>query len=112
MPGLMLANFGIDSPAFEGLVKSSLTLQLSPDFAAAVAASLPADYSQEELNAFYFAFYDSLPAENKATLDAGFAQFTLAAQTVTDSGDPIAYVQALAATQTPTRPALISPFVV
>ncbi len=103
MPGLMLANFGIDSPAFEGLVKSSLTLQLSPDFAAAVAASLPADYSQDELNAFYFAFYDSLPAENKATLDAGFAQFTLAAQTVTDSGDPIAYVQALAATQTPTH---------
>ncbi len=103
MPGLMLANFGIDSPAFEGLVKSSLTLQLSPGFAAAVAANLPADYSQDELNAFYFAFYDSLPAEDKAALDAGFAQFTLAAQTVTDSGDPIAYVQALAATQTPTH---------
>jgi len=103
MPGLMLANFGIDSPAFEGLVKSSLTLELSPDFAAAVAANLPANYSQDELNAFYFAFYDSLPAEDKAKLDAGFAQFTLVSQTVTDSGDPIAYVQALAATQTPTH---------
>jgi len=103
MPGLMLANFGIDSPAFEGLVKSSLTLQLSPGFAAAVADTLPADYSQDQLNDFYFGFYDSLPAEDKAALDAGFAQFTLAAQTVTDSGDPIAYVQALAATQTPTH---------
>ncbi|NQZ20500.1 MAG: alpha/beta fold hydrolase [Colwellia sp.] len=103
MPGLMLANFGLDSPAFEGLAKSNLTLQLSPGFAEAVAATLPANYSQDELSAFYFAFYDSLPAEDKATLDAGFAQFTFAAQTVTDSGDPVAYVQALAATQTPTH---------
>ncbi len=103
MPGLMLANFGLDSPAFEGLAKSNLTLQLSPDFAAAVAVTLPENYSQAELSAFYFAFYDALSAEQKATLDAGFAQFTFAAQTVTDSGDPIAYVQALAATQTPTH---------
>jgi Pla-1/cef family extracellular lipase len=103
MPGLMLANFGIDSPAFEGLAKSNLTLQLSPDFAAAVEANLPADYTQAQLSGFYFAFYDALTVEQKATLDAGFAQFTFAAQTVTDSGDPIAYVQALAATQTPTH---------
>ncbi|MBA6357347.1 MULTISPECIES: VolA/Pla-1 family phospholipase [unclassified Colwellia] len=103
MPGLMLANFGLDSPAFEGLAKSNLTMQLSPDFAAAVAATLPADYTQAELSAFYFAFYDGLSIEQKATLNAGFAQFTFAAQTVTDSGDPIAYVQALAATQTPTH---------
>jgi Pla-1/cef family extracellular lipase len=103
MPGLMLANFGIDSPIFEGLTKSNLTLRLSPDFAAAVAATLPADYTQAELSGFYFAFYDGLSIEQKATLNAGFAQFTFAAQTVTDSGDPIAYVQALAATQTPTH---------
>ena len=103
MPGLMLANFGLDSPAFEGLAKSNLTLQLSPDFKAAAEATLPENYSQEELSAFYFAFYDTLSAEQQATLDAGFAQFTFAAQTVTDSGDPIAYVQALAATQTPTH---------
>ncbi|WP_077285006.1 VolA/Pla-1 family phospholipase [Cognaticolwellia aestuarii] len=103
MPGLMLANFGLDSPAFEGLAKSNLTLQLSPAFKAAAEEALPDDYSQDELSAFYFAFYDALDATDKATLDAGFAQFTFAAQTVTDSGDPIAYVQALAATQTPTH---------
>jgi Pla-1/cef family extracellular lipase len=103
MPGLMLANFGLDSPAFEGLAKSNLTLELSPEFAAAVEAGLPADYTQTQLSAFYFAFYDALDATQKATLDAGFAQFTFAAQTVTDSGDPIAYVQALAATNTPTH---------
>lgn len=103
MPGLMLANFGIESPAFEGLAKSNLTLELSPDFKAAVEANLPADYTQQQLSDFYFAFYDALDATQKATLDAGFAQFTFAAQTVTDSGDPIAYVQALAATNTPTH---------
>jgi Pla-1/cef family extracellular lipase len=103
MPGLMLANFGLDSPAFEGLAKSNLTLQLSPEFKAAVEATLPANYSQDELSAFYFAFYDTLSAEQKATLNGGFAQFTFAAQTVTDSGDPIAYVQTLAATETPTH---------
>jgi Pla-1/cef family extracellular lipase len=103
MPGLMLANFGLDSPAFEGLAKSNLTLQLSPDFKAAVDANLPSDYTQEQLSGFYFAFYNALTVEQKATLDAGFAQFTFAAQTVTDSGDPIAYVQTLAATQTPTH---------
>ena len=103
MPGLMLANFGLDSPAFEGLAKSNLTLQLSPAFKAAAEDALPDNYSQDELSAFYFAFYDALDATDKATLDAGFAQFTFAAQTVTDSGDPIAYVQTLAATQTPTH---------
>ena len=103
MPGLMLANFGLDSPAFEGLAKSNLTLQLSPEFKTAVEATLPANYSQDELSAFYFAFYDTLSAEQKATLNGGFAQFTFAAQTVTDSGDPIAYVQTLAATETPTH---------
>jgi Pla-1/cef family extracellular lipase len=103
MPGLMLANFGLDSPAFEGLAKSNLALKLSTGFKATAEATLPENYSQEELSAFYFAFYDALPAEQKATLDAGFAQFTFAAQTVTDSGDPIAYVQALAATKTPTH---------
>ena len=103
MPGLMLANFGIESPAFEGLAKSNLALKLSPDFAGAVAANLPENYTQEQLEGFYFAFYDSLTASQKAALDGGFAQFTFLAQTVTDSGDPIAYVQALAATNTPTH---------
>ena len=103
MPGLMLANFGIESPAFEGLAKSNLTLELSPAFKAAVEATLPEGYTQQDLSNFYFAFYDALDATQKAELDAGFAQFTFAAQTVTDSGDPIAYVQALAATNTPTH---------
>ena len=103
MPGLMLANFGIDSPAFEGLAKSNLTLNLSPEFKALVTANLPKNYKQSELSSLFFTFYNALPVADKAKLDAGFAQFTFAAQTVTDSGDPVAYVQTLAATNTPTH---------
>jgi len=102
MPGLMLANFGMSSPAFEGLAKSNLTLAASEEFAAFVNGTYPDGYSQEELTALYDMFYASLDASQKAALDASFAQFTLIAQTVTDSGDPIAYVETLAATQTPT----------
>jgi len=102
MPGLMLANFGIESPAFEGLAKSNLTLQASPDFKAFVDASFPDGYTQDELTATYFAFYESLTPAQQAGLDGVFAQFTFAAQTITESGDPVSFVQPLAATETPT----------
>jgi Pla-1/cef family extracellular lipase len=101
VPGLMLANFGIESPAFSGLVKSNLVLGSSAEFRAAVEATLGSDYTQDELTAFYNAFYDSLTVEGKADLDATFAGFTFAAQTVTDTGDPISYITGLAATNTP-----------
>ncbi|MEW6993194.1 VolA/Pla-1 family phospholipase [Colwelliaceae bacterium MEBiC 14330] len=101
VPGLMLANFGIESPAFSGLVKSNLVYASSADFRAAVAATLGDDYTQEQLTAFYNAFYDNLSDQGKAELDATFASFTFAAQTVTDTGDPISYITNLAATDTP-----------
>jgi len=102
-PGLMFANFGIESPEFEPLAKSNLTLGLSPDFQALVATSYPDGASQDELNAIYAQFYGALSAEQQAGLNAGFAQFTFAAQTVLDAGDPISYVGIMAATQTPTH---------
>ncbi|NQZ85979.1 MAG: lipase [Colwellia sp.] len=102
MPGLMLANFGMESPAFEGLAKSNLTLSASADFKAYVDAKFPEGYTQDQLTETYFAFYESLSAPQKAGLDAVFTQFTFAAQTITESGDPISYIQTLAATQTPT----------
>ena len=79
---------------------------ITPDAFRFTESGLPRQIPNEKLSETInngFAFYDALSAEQKATLDAGFAQFTFAAQTVTDSGDPIAYVQALAATQTPTH---------
>jgi len=101
MPGLMLANFGMESPAFEGLAKSNLTLNASADFKAFVDVTFPEGYTQEQLTATYYAFYASLTDAQQAGLDAVFAQFTFAAQTITESGDPISYIQTLAATQTP-----------
>ncbi|MDO6447102.1 lipase [Colwellia sp. 1_MG-2023] len=102
MPGLMLANFGMSSPAFSTLAKSNLTYASSADFKAFVDAQFPAGYTQDQLSAVYEGFYASLDDSQKGALEAGFAQFTLIAQTVTGSGDPINYVNALAATQTPT----------
>ena len=104
MPGLMLANFGMESPAFEDLAKSNLTYALVPEFKALVDTMYPPSdggATQEELEAVYNQFYASLPPEKQGELDGMFAQFTFAAQTMTDSGDPIAYVEALAATETP-----------
>jgi Pla-1/cef family extracellular lipase len=104
MPGMMLANFGIESPAFESLIKSNLTYSASPDFQAFVAAMYPAGPSESELNSAYETFYnDMLNDSQRADMDAVFAQFTFASQTVTDSGDPIAYAGVLAATNTPTH---------
>jgi Pla-1/cef family extracellular lipase len=102
MPGLMLANFGMESPAFEGLAKSNLALQASSDFKGFVDTTFPDGYTQDQLTATYFAFYESLTPTQQVTLDSVFAQFTFAAQTITESGDPISFVQTLAATQTPT----------
>ncbi len=101
-PGLMLANFGMDSPAFSTLAKSNLAYESSPDFKAFVDINYPDGYTQEQLSALYEGFYASLTDAQRAELDGVFAQFTLIAQTVTGSGDPINYVNALAATQTPT----------
>ncbi len=102
MPGLMLPNFGIESPAFELLVKSNLAYGASAEFKAYVDANYPTGYSQEQLNALYEGFYASLTPAQQGELEGAFAQFTFIAQTVTDAGDPINYVNALAATETPT----------
>ncbi|MCO4798377.1 MAG: lipase [Colwelliaceae bacterium] len=102
MPGLMLANFGMSSPAFSSLAKSNLVYNSSADFKAFVDAQFPSGYTQDQLSAVYEGFYASLDDAGRAELEAGFAQFTLIAQTVTGSGDPINYVNALAASQTPT----------
>ena len=102
MPGLMLANFGMSSPAFSSLAKSNLVYNSSPDFKAFVDAQFSGSHTQDQLSALYEGFYASLDDAGRAGLEASFAQFTLIAQTVTGSGDPINYVNALAASQTPT----------
>jgi Pla-1/cef family extracellular lipase len=108
-PGLMFVNFGMESPEFTSLAKSNLTYQASPDFKALVDSMFPLDANdnstatQEQLTAVYNQFYASLLPEQQAGLDGVFAQFTFAGQTVLDSGEPISYVDILAATDTPTH---------
>jgi len=106
-PGVMFANVGMDSPAFSGLAKSNLAYQASPDFKALVDSMFPLNdngdstATSDQLTGVYNQFYAALTTEQKAGLQSVFAQFTFAAQTVSDSGDPISYIGRLAATQTP-----------
>ncbi|NQY89257.1 MAG: lipase [Colwellia sp.] len=108
-PGLMFANFGMESPAFTHLAKSQLTYAASADFKALVDSMFPLDENdnstatQVQLTAVYLQFYEALTSEQQADLNGQFAQFTFAAQTLLDSGDPISYTGILAATQTPTH---------
>ena len=99
MPGVGVANLLLESPAFSGLIKASLVSSSVPEF----AASLPEDATEAELVAAYQLFFDSLDATAQAELNAIFSGFAFAAQTVTDSGDPVNYAGTLAATMTPTH---------
>ena len=49
---------------------------------------------------YYRDFYALLTLEQQGALEAVFAQFTSAVQTVTDSADPINYLALMAASQT------------
>ncbi len=103
MPGIMVANFLMESGAFGDVIKSGLTLAQSEDFQAYVATKHPEGYTEKELVVAYREFYSALDDTQKAGLNSLFSQFAFAAQTVTDAGDPINYIGAMAATQTPTH---------
>ncbi len=108
MPGITVANFLMESGAFGDVIKSNLTYQASPEFQALVAQLYPPEThpngpSEAELVGVYQTFYAALSPEQQAGLNATFAQFTFAAQSVTDAGDPVNYIQIMAATQTPTH---------
>ena len=103
MPGVMVANFLMESGAFGDVIKSTLAYAQLPDFTAYVDTLYPSGASEAELVGTYRGFYASLDAGSQAELNGTFQQFAFAAQTVTDSGDPINYTSILAATQTPTH---------
>ena len=103
MPGVMMANFLMESGAFGDVIKSSLTAAASPEFQAFIAQSYPNGASETELVIAYRGFYDALTPEQQAGLNGTFAQFAFAAQTVTDAADPANYAAMMAATNTPTH---------
>ena len=105
MPGVMVANFLLESGAFGDVIKSSLTYSASEDFQSYVAQVHmgTATPTTEELVGYYQGFYALLTAEQQAELAGTFSQFTFAAQTVTDAGDPANFAAMMAATNTPTH---------
>jgi Pla-1/cef family extracellular lipase len=106
MPGVMIANFLMESGAFGDVIKSNLVYGSSPEFKAMVDTAYPSESggaSEAELVGAYLAFYSALTLEQQAGINGIFSQFTFAAQTVTDSGDPANYASIIQATQTPTH---------
>ncbi|MBO9490700.1 hypothetical protein J7384_10045 [Endozoicomonas sp. G2_1] len=104
MPGVGVANLLLESGSFSGLIKASLTLAQSAEFQALVAQLYPnGDQTEAQLVAAFETFTANLSAAQLAELNATFAQFTFAAQTVTDAGDPGNYAAGIVATQTPTH---------
>ncbi|MGL1959198.1 MAG: lipase [Colwellia sp.] len=109
MPGVMVANFLMESGAFGNVIKSSLTYAQSPTFKATVDGLYPLDENgnstatQTQLVAVYQAAYAAMTPTEQAELNGVFAQFTFAAQTVVDSGDPANYASMMALSNKPTH---------
>jgi Pla-1/cef family extracellular lipase len=105
MPGVMVANFLMESGAFGDVIKSNLAYAASEDFQGYVAQIHLSETTptEAELVGYFRAFYALLTSAQQAELGATFTQFAFAAQTVTDAGDPANYAAMMVATDTPTH---------
>ncbi len=118
MPGGAVANFLLDSASFGPLIKASVMLgaggALTSDFVtyiatntdcgaptAATAATWPV-CAAPTVNQYLQQLAETGNTAQQARISATLSQFAFAAQTVTDSGDPNNYAEALVATGTPT----------
>lgn len=91
-PGGGIANFLLESPSFGPLVKGSLLSAGSTDFQAFLAATFPDSVpSEAQIVQATVQFLAALTDEQAAAVNSLFAQFAFAAQTMTDSSDPINY---------------------
>ncbi|WP_159821063.1 VolA/Pla-1 family phospholipase [Colwellia sp. 20A7] len=105
MPGVMVANFLMESGAFGDVIKSNLAYAASEEFQGYVAQIHLSETTptEAELVGYFRAFYALLTSAQQAELGATFTQFAFAAQTVTDAGDPANYAAMMVATNTPTH---------
>ncbi|WP_100657183.1 VolA/Pla-1 family phospholipase [Alteromonas flava] len=91
-PGGGLAGFLLESGAFGGLIRGLLLSQSSPEFQGLLMQLYgTTDVSEAQLTAAVSAFEGALTPEQAASVNAVFAQFAFAAQTVLDAADPITY---------------------
>ena len=95
-PGGGVAQFLLESAAFGPLIKGLLLSQASEDFVALLNQLYETtDVSEAQLRAAVSIFEDNLTAEQAAAVNAVFAEFAFAAQTVMDAGDPTNYAEVL-----------------
>lgn len=109
MPGGAVANFLLESASFGPTIKASVLLGAGGTTAAAYTEFATTNSCGAGQTAPYAACFNSfvqaLAATNPtalAALNASFASFAFAAQTVTDAGDPNNYASMLVASETPT----------
>lgn len=111
MPGGAIANFLLESGQFGPLIKSSVLLSVGTAEIKTAFTTFVQSQSGcgaplvPPFAACYNAFESYLRAQGQdaavAALYAGYSQFSFAAQTVIDSGDPNNYAQNLVAAETP-----------
>ncbi len=94
-PASGIGNFLLESPDFGPLIKALLMLQTSEDFQAFVAGNYGENPTEAQLREAATNFFAVLNAEQLASINAIFAEFGFAAQTILDAGDPTAYAELL-----------------
>ncbi len=98
-PGGGVAQFLIESPSFGPLIKGLLLSEASPEFQALLTQLYgTTDVSEEQLVQAVSTFMGALDSQQAAAVNAIFAEFAFAAQTVMDAGDPNNYAATLGAT--------------
>lgn len=102
VPGGGIAGFLIESPSFGSLIKGSLLAASSTDFqqflgAFAAQNGIPVE---QALAPAFNAFEAQLSAAQLAEVNATFASFVFAAQTITDAADPNNYAALLGSNST------------
>lgn len=98
-PGGGVAQFLLESPSFGPLIKGLLLTESSPEFVAFVEAQYDTtDPSEAQLTEAVGLFLDNASDAQLATINATFAEFAFAAQSVLDAGDPNNYAKTLGET--------------
>jgi Pla-1/cef family extracellular lipase len=95
-PGGGLAQFLLESASFGPLIKGFLLSSASEDFQNFLVATYGStDVTEPQLVEATNAFLGGLTTEQAAAVNAVFAQFSFAAQTVSDQSDPINFFERL-----------------
>lgn len=97
-PGGGVAQFLLESPAFGPLIQGLLLSEASPEFGELLIQLYgTTDVTEAQLVQAVATFMGALEGDALAAVNAVFAEFAFAAQTVMDAGDPTNYAESLGA---------------